>query len=273
MRVHAVALRSGLDREANAAAARTAVLRAADDGAALVVLPEYAAAFDPRGVSPDQAEPLDGTFVTALAEVAERTGAVVVAGTVLPGARPERAVNAVVAVGPAGVLGTYRKVHLYDAFGHRESERLEAGDPAAPPLVVPVGDLRVGVMTCYDLRFPEAARRLVDAGATVLAVPAAWAAGEHKADHWATLLRARAIESTAYVLGATQQGRGVVGGPAVVDPQGVVLDGRPDAGADGPERAVADVDAATVEAVRERNPSLVNRRYRVLPGGPGLDMG
>lgn len=262
---HAVALASGPDRAANAAAAQAAVLRAGDAGAALVVLPEYASSFDPRGVGADHAEPLDGPFVTGLAAAAARSGAVVVAGTVLPGSRPDRAVNAVVAVGPDGLLGAYRKVHLYDAFGQRESDRLEAGDPAADPLVVPVGDLRVGVMTCYDLRFPESARRLVDAGATVLVVPAAWAAGERKADHWATLLRARAIESTAYVLGATQQGRGVVGGPAVVDPVGVVLDGRPDAGAEGPALAAADLDAGTVAAVRERNPSLANRRYRVVP--------
>ncbi|WP_182113293.1 MULTISPECIES: nitrilase-related carbon-nitrogen hydrolase [unclassified Actinotalea] len=275
IRVHAVALRSDPDRPTAAAAAVAAVERAADDGAALVVLPEYAVAFDPRGVGSDQAEPLDGPFVAGLARAAARTGVVVVAGTVLPGSRPERAVNAVVALGADGVLGVYRKVHLYDAFGHRESERLEPGDPAAAPLVVPVGDLRVGVLTCYDLRFPESARLLVDAGATVLAVPAAWAAGEHKADHWATLLRARAIENTAYVVGATQRGPGVVGGPAVVDPDGVVLAGDPgrvaadDRGRDaddGPEVAAAELDAGVVARVRERNPSLRNRRYRVVPG-------
>lgn len=265
-RAHAVALRSGTDRAANAAAARDAVLRAADAGAGLVVLPEYASAFDPRGVGPDLAEALDGPFVTALCEVAARTGATVVAGTVEPGTEASRARNTVVAVGPAGVLGAYRKVHLYDAFGQRESERLEAGDPAAAPLVVDVGDVRLGVLTCYDLRFPESARRLVDAGATAIAVPAAWASGEHKADHWATLLRARAIESTAYVLGATQRGWGVTGAPAVVDPVGVVLAGVPGTvGDDGPDVAAADLDASLVAAVRERNPSLANRRYRVAP--------
>lgn len=263
-RVHAVALRSGPDRDANLAAALAAVHAAADDGAGLVVLPEYAAAFDPRGVGVDQAEPLDGPFVTGLVGAARATGVRVVAGTALPSADAGRAVNAVVAVGPDGVLGVYRKVHLYDAFGHRESERLEAGPAGAPPLVIEVGDLRVGVLTCYDLRFPESARRLVDAGATVLAVPAAWAAGHLKADHWTTLLRARAIESTAYVVGATQRGRGVTGGPAVVDPSGVVLAGEPLLD-DGPDVAVADLSAAAVAAVRERNPSLRNRRYRVVP--------
>ncbi|WP_199424853.1 nitrilase-related carbon-nitrogen hydrolase [Actinotalea solisilvae] len=266
IRAHAVALASGTDRAANAAAARDAVLRAADAGAALVVLPEYASAFEPRGVGPELAEPLDGHFVATLCDVAARTGTTVVAGTVEPGAEPSRARNTVVAVGPGGVLGAYRKVHLYDAFGQRESERLEPGDPAAAPLVVDVGGVRLGVLTCYDLRFPESARRLVDAGATALAVPAAWAAGEHKADHWATLLRARAIESTAYVLGATQRGWGVTGNPAVVDPVGVVLAGAPGTdGSEGPEVAAGDLDATVVAAVRERNPSLENRRYRVEP--------
>src|SRR5690606_22109970 len=114
------------------------------------------------------AESLDGPFVRTLRQAAVGGAVTVLAGTVVPGADVERAVNVVVAIGPDGsLLGRYDKVHLYDAFGQRESDRVEPGDPAAPPLVVPVGGLRVGVMTCYDLRFPESARRLVDAGADV----------------------------------------------------------------------------------------------------------
>jgi predicted amidohydrolase len=273
VRVHVTALRSGIDRAANLDAALAAVERAAADGAGLVVLPEYASRFDPRGIGAEAAEPLEGPFVTSLAAASAASGVVVVAGTLLPGTRPERAVNAVVAITPVGLAGVYRKVHLYDAFGHRESDRLEAGDPATAPLVVPVGGLMVGVLTCYDLRFPESARRCVDAGATVLAVPAAWATGEHKADHWRTLLRARAIEDVVYVLGSAQQGRGVTGSSMVVDPLGVVLDEveppaervGPDAGALG-RAAVAEIDPAAVASARERNPSLANRRYRVVPG-------
>lgn len=259
MRVHAVGLASGADRAANLAASVAAVHAAVDDGADLVVLPEYAAGFEPGGVGPEHAEPLDGPYVAALVDAVAGTGTVVLAGTVLAGSTPERGVNVVVALDAGGVLGTYRKVHLYDAFGHRESDRLEAGDPGAPPLVLDVAGLRVGVITCYDLRFPESARRLVDAGAQVIAVPAAWAAGEHKADHWLALLRARAIESTAYVVGVAMQGRGLAGVPTVVDPLGVVLGH----GAS----VVADLDPAVVVAVRERNPSLLNRRYAVVERG------
>lgn len=260
VRVHVVAQRTGLDPAANRVQAVAAVRGAADQGAALVVLPEYAARFDPRGPRPEHAEPVDGPFVTALQDVARGTGVVVVAGTLLPGNRPDHAVNAVVVVGPDGLAGLYRKVHLYDAFGQRESDHLESGPADVPPVVVTVGGLHVGVMTCYDLRFPESARRLVDGGATVIAVPAAWAAGAHKADHWRTLLRARAIENTAFVLGAAQQGDGVVGDSLVIDPVGQVL-----AQSAGPSPAVADLDPALVTTVREHNPSLANRRYGVVP--------
>ena len=97
-----------------------------------MVLPEYAARFDPRGVGPEHAEPLDRGFVPALQDVARTRGVAVIAGTTLPGT--SRAVNAVVAIDAAGTLvGAYRKVHLYDAFGHRESDRLEPGPVDAAP--------------------------------------------------------------------------------------------------------------------------------------------
>jgi len=269
VRVHAVAARSGRDVARNLESAVAAVAAAATDGVDLVVLPEYAAAFDAHGVGRELAEPLDGPFVEGLRRAAREGGVAVVAGTAVPAG--ERAANVVVAVDASGALaGTYRKVHMYDAFGHRESDLLVSGDPSAPPLVLPVGDLVAGVLTCYDLRFPEVARRLVDAGADVLLVPAAWAPGEHKVDHWETLLRARAIESTCYVVGAAQQGPGVVGDCLVVAPDGVVL-----ARASAPgTAAVADLSSATVAAVREQNPSLANRRYDVVPRpatGPARD--
>jgi predicted amidohydrolase len=279
MRVHVAALRTGLDARANTEKALDAIAAAGDEGAHLVVLPEYAGRFDPRGVGPEHAEPLDVGFVPALQAAARSEGIAVVAGTTVPAG--SRAANAVVSIDAAGrLVGVYRKVHLYDAFGHRESARLDAGPADAPPALLDIDGLRIGVLTCYDLRFPESARRLVDSGATVLAVPAAWASGEHKADHWLTLLRARAIENTAYVLGAAQQGPGVTGASVVVDPDGVVLAraGGPVVGqtpGEGPpgtattaSAAVAELSAAVVAAVRDRNPSLANRRYAVVPREP-----
>lgn len=250
------------DHAANLVTVGAAFREAARVRADLLVLPEYAAGFDPRGTGVEHAEPLDGPFVTTLRRLAREHGVAAIAGTLVPGSVAGRAVNVVVAVDASGELvGTYRKVHLYDAFGHRESDRLDAGDPAAPPLVLRLGDLTFGVMTCYDLRFPESARRLVDAGADVLVVPAAWAAGDLKADQWRTLARARAIENTAVVLAVGQAGKGVTGRSLLVGPDGQV-------GLELGERAElrsADLDPAALAGVRERNPSLANRRYAVVP--------
>jgi predicted amidohydrolase len=269
VRVTVAQLEVGRDRGANLVAARDALRTAGRVRADVAVLPEYASAYDPHGVGPDLAEPLDGPFVGMLRDEARRGGFAVLAGTTLPGGEPggdgqPRAVNAVVAVDAAGdVAGVYRKVHLYDAFGHRESDRLAPGPADAPPLVLDVAGLRLGVLTCYDLRFPESARRLVDAGADVLVVPAAWVAGELKAMHWRTLAVARAIESTAAVVAVGQAGRGVVGRSLVVGPDGVVgleLD-------ETPQVRTVDLDAAGIAAAREANPALTHRRYAVVPRG------
>lgn len=255
-------LSTGTDRAANREAVRDAFRTASYARADVLVLPEYTSAFDPRAVAVDLAEPLDGPFVTLLREQAVRTGVAVIAGTLLPSADPAHAVNAVVAVDGAGELvGAYRKVHLYDAFGARESDVLEAGPADATPLVLSLQGLRFGVLTCYDLRFPESARRLVDAGANVLVVPAAWADGALKAMHWRALAIARAIENTCAVVAVGQAGRGVVGRSIVVGPDGVVgleMD-------DKPALRTVDLDADRLDQVRAANPSLANRRYAVVP--------
>ena len=261
-------LSTGTDRAANREAVRDAFRTASYARADVLVLPEYTSAFDPRAVAVDLAEPLDGPFVTLLREQAARTGVAVIAGTLLPSADPTLAVNAVVAVDGAGELvGAYRKVHLYDAFGARESDVLEAGPADAAPLVLSVHGLRFGVLTCYDLRFPESARRLVDAGATVLVVPAAWADGALKAMHWRALAIARAIENTCAVVAVGQGGRGVVGRSIVVGPDGVVgleMDEKP-------ALRTVDLDGDRLDRVRAANPSLANRQYAVVPRRPAAD--
>lgn len=270
MRVTIAQLEVSPDHAANRAVVAQAVTEAERVRADLLVLPEYASGYDPRGVGVEHAEPLDGPFVTLLRERTARSSLTVVAGAVLPAADPGgspgpsgavKASNAVVVVRGGEVVGVYRKVHLYDAFGQRESDRLVGGDPAAPPVVVEVGDLRVGVMTCYDLRFPETARRLVDAGAQVLVVPAAWASGPRKVDHWRILAQARAIENTCAVVAVGQAGRGVSGHSMLVAPDGLVSIEL------GEDRAfsTADIDVRGILAERERNPSLANRRYGVVP--------
>ena len=203
-----------------------------------------------------------GSFPAVTGSLPAITGTTPVAGSAA--GPPTRAFNTVVGVDATGaVVGAYRKVHLYDAFGTRESDRLEPGPAGVPPLVLRLGDLTFGVLTCYDLRFPESARRLVDAGADVIVVPAAWVDGPLKADHWRTLLRARAIENTAVVIGVGMSGPGLVGRSLLAGPDGVVgleLD-------ETPQVRTVDLDPEPLAQVRRQNPSLANRRYLVVPAG------
>ncbi|MFC7430778.1 MULTISPECIES: carbon-nitrogen hydrolase family protein [unclassified Agrococcus] len=251
----------GADAAENRVRVAALVQEAAARGARLVVLPEYSQAFDAdmAALAPTIAESLSGPFVTTLQQAAAAAGAVVVAGMV------ERldvgVANTVVAVDGDRILAAYRKVHLYDAFGMRESDWLTPGDPAQRP-VIDVDGHRVGIQTCYDLRFPEQSRLLVDAGADVLVVPAEWVRGPLKEHHWVTLVTARAIESTVHVVAADHAPPIGAGRSLVVDPMGVAL---AQLGEDE-GIAVAPIDAARTASVRERNPSLANRRHRVVGG-------
>jgi predicted amidohydrolase len=198
------------------------------------------------------AEPVDGPFGQELDRVAALRGTTVVAGMFEASQDPARPWNTLLVRGAA--TAAYRKVHLYDSFGYRESDRLLPG--AIEPTVVEVAGFSVGLLTCYDLRFPELARALVDRGAEVLVVPAAWVAGERKVDHWRTLVRARAIENTVFVAAAGQPGPRYSGHSLVVDPLGDVLA----EAEDGPALLEATLSRAALDEARRTNPSLANRR-------------
>ena len=225
----------------------------------LVVFPEaFARDFGPPGSDIAQyAESADGAdpFVQAMVAVAGDHDVTVVAGMFERSTDPARPYNTLVVADRDGPGPTYRKIHLYDSFGYRESDRLLAGD--LTPVVTEVAGIKVGLMTCYDLRFPELARELVAHGAELLLVPAAWVAGERKVDHWQTLVRARAIENTVFVAAVGQPGPRYSGHSLVVGPMGEVL---ADAG-DGPAVVEATIDTAVLERARAINPSLANRRF------------
>jgi deaminated glutathione amidase len=265
VRVAAVQLASGLDPAGNRRLASEGVAAAADAGAELVVLPEATmcafgdAGFDLAAV----AESLDGPFVECLHQAAGRHQVTVVAGMFERSAKPKRAYNTAVAVGPGGLLAAYRKIHLYDALGARESDRIVAGDPEKEVVTFRLGQWHVGLMTCYDLRFPELARALCEAGAEVLCLPAHWYSGPGKGAVWETLVGARAIENTAYVIAAGTPMPDAVGRSRVVDPAGAVLADLPDTGTGC---AVADLSPSRLAEVRASLPLLEHRRFRVEPG-------
>ena len=247
------------DKEANLALIADQIAVAATDGADLVTFAEYAMYKQPvRDVGfLEEAESLDGPFATRVRELARQHGCAVVVGMQERIDGERRAFNTLLMVDAAGEdIGAYRKVHLYDSFGGTESTWVRPGE-LDQQLVFDVGGLRMGTMTCYDLRFPEMARVLVDHGAEVLLIPSAWTPGPRKEDHWRTMVRARAIENVAYVVAPGMAPPIATGGSLIVDPMGAVL-------AELGEQVgvvAADCTRERLDEVRRRNPALEHRRY------------
>jgi len=236
---------------------------AASRGALMVVFPEYSSYFTAmKGADwAEHAQGLHGPFTRALAELATELGIHIVAGLVekVPG-EETRVANTVVAVSDTGELvAHYRKIHLYDAFGDRESEYIVPG-PADQVPTFPWRGFTVGLQTCYDVRFPELTRRLVDAGADLVAIPSEWVRGPLKESHWRTLITARAIENTIYVAAADHAPPIGAGNSMVVDPMGVELVTIGEA----VDVAVAWVSPERVAEVRRINPALQLRRFGVV---------
>jgi predicted amidohydrolase len=223
----------------------------------LVLVPEaFMRDFGSPGSDISQfAEKMDGPFVQHLNEVATRCRTTVVAGMFEVSDDPDRPYNTLAVVDADGLRASYRKIHLYDSFGYRESDRLTAGE--VEPVLVDVGGVSVGLMTCYDLRFPELARRLVEQGAQLLVVPSAWVAGAGKVHHWRTLATARAIENTVYVAAVGQPGPRYTGHSLVIGPAGDLV---AEVG-DGEHVLTASISTEDLDAARTDNPSLQNRRF------------
>jgi predicted amidohydrolase len=242
---------------------------AANRGALLVVFPEYSSYFTPVMDASwhVHAQTLHGPFVRALSRLAAELGIHIVAGMAerIPagadGVEEKRVANTLVAVDDHGELvARYRKVHLYDAFGQRESDWILPG-PIEEPQTFPFGGFTVGLQTCYDIRFPEVTRRLVDAGADLILLPSEWVRGPLKESHWRTLITARAIENTVYVAAADHAPPVGAGNSMIVDPMGVELATIGDA----TDTAVAWISPSRVVEVRKVNPALALRRFRVVP--------
>ena len=270
MRVALCQLPVSPDPGVNLGRVREALSDAAGRGADLAVFPEATQARFGSDL-PGIAEPLDGPFGGGLAEAARASGVALVAGVFEP-APGGRVYNTAVAYDATGArIAAYRKIHLFDALGERESAVVA---PGAEPVVTDLAGVRVGIMTCYDVRFPELARALAVRGAELIVIPAAWAAGLFKEEHWVTLVRARAIENTVWVAAACQvpdhsapptSAPTGVGRSMLVDPMGTV---RADLGP-FPGLAVADLDSALTKQVRATLPSLEHRRADIFGPAAG----
>ncbi len=268
MKVSVGQFNPGADVATNLATMRRLAAEAEADGGKLILFPEEAM-FSVGRVKGGFAAAVDAnwtTFVQGLSMIAADIGIAVIAGG-YESSGEERPYNTLVAVGDDGeILGTYRKLHLYDAFSYKESTRIKPGDRGLT--VVEIGGLKVGIMTCYDIRFPELARALAVSGADLICVSAAWFKGEHKIEHWETLLKARAIENTCWVAAAGTSSDHCIGHSAILDPMGIPVKFLNDE----PEGvATADVTHRRIEEVREFLPVLLNRRFEdnavVVPAG------
>lgn len=255
-------LQSSTDKSGNLRKARALIDEAATKGAAAIAFPEFLMAFSPGTQSAAEltavAESVDGPFIAALREAARKSRLAILAAIYETSAVANRVYDTAVWIDGAGNLASvYRKLHLYDAFGFKESDKFHPGDDLAP--LVSFGAVHCGTVICYDLRFPELARMLALAGANVLVAPSGWVQGDLKVDHWRTMIKARALENGCYVIAPNQVGNIYTGHSLAVDPLGrtlVDLDERE-------ELAVVDIDSALVEDVRLKLPLLQNRRVDV----------
>lgn len=260
--VAAAQFAAGRDVDNNLLRIESLVARAAASAARLVVLPEASMyAWDASAQElASAASALETTFREGLTKIARRHGVVLVAGAFALGEGDSRPYNRLLVVGRDGSDATYDKVHLYDAFDYRESERVRPG-PVCPDgselVTIDVDGFTVGLLNCYDLRFPEQARRLVERGADLLVVSSAWVAGPRKELHWELLLRARAVENTCYVLASSQPPPTSVGLSMAVDPMGLVMN----TCVEDEGVITASLSSQHLNEVRRVVPCLANRRY------------
>ncbi len=273
MRAAVVQINTTADRDRNLEVAERLIRSAAADGAELVVLPEKWPWLAAGAEQVAGSQPIDGPAMTAAGSWAAELGISLQAGSFTEDDGGEKPANTAAMISPEGeVTATYRKIHMFDVdvagVEYRESAYERGGDEV---INVTAGEAAVGMTICYDLRFPELFRALLDEGADTFTVPSAFTATTGRA-HWEPLLRARAIENQSFVLAAGQVGNATPeleswGHSMIVDPWGEVL-----AGVDeGEGFATADLDfdrleatRASLPAVRNRRPGLFRNKDRVL---------
>jgi predicted amidohydrolase len=262
IRIALAQIASSTDKSANLKLANELLNEAQSKGAQLITFPEFLMAFSPGSQTAEElrevAEPIDGPFVTSLRDAAKAAAISILATIYETCGVPNRVYDTAVWIEGAGnIAAVYRKLHLYDAFGFKESDKFAAGDDVAPP--VTTENAHFGIMICYDLRFPEMARMLTLLGANILAAPSGWVQGDMKVEHWQTMIKARALENGCYVIAPAQVGNIYIGHSMVVDPFGRTI-------VDLGEREdieVIELDLKLVNEVREKLPLLKNRRADV----------
>lgn len=235
------------------------ISQATQRGAKLCAFPEFMMYYTPSSQSSTDlaniAEKIDGEFVSSISEEAKRNSIQVIGTLYEKSPKPNRVYDTSFLIDKNGkVISTYRKIHLYDALGFKESAKLYPGSSIAKPVRTSAG--KMGMMICYDLRFPEMSRMLASSGSEILVVPSAWVKGKMKEEHWITINKTRAIENGCYVISPDQVGNIYCGRSIVVDPYGkILLDMKKREGI-----GIVDISLDEIKQVRQKLPLLQNRR-------------
>lgn len=260
-----VQMKSSVDKNKNLSYSLKLIGRAAQKKAQLICFPEFQMAYSPAEQKPETlheiAEKINGDFISALSNSAKKNKINVVATIyeiINTNKQNQKVFDTAVIINERGkIQSVYRKIHLYDALGFKESKKLLAGNIIEKPTRTSVGNL--GLQICYDMRFPEISRILTVNGANILVSPSAWVDGFMKQEHWEIMLKSRAIENGVYVIAPNQLGNIYCGHSMVIEPFGATLI---DMGnREGME--ILDIDNSRIDTVRRTLPLLENRRTDV----------
>lgn len=246
--------------EENAATILPLIEQAEADGMDLLVLPEGVLArfMGEKELIRTAAQPLDGPFVKRICQATIGHRVTVIFGIHEQSGAP-RPYNTLVAVRGGEIIQIYRKLHLYDAFNVLESDNiLPYGEI---PELVDVNGFKLGLMTCYDVRFPELARLLALRGADAIILPTAWAKGPSKEFQWSTLVSARALDNTVYMVASSEAGESCIGRSMIVDPLGTPIA----QALESPETITATLTKTRLSQARKYLPVLEHRRFEVDP--------
>jgi len=264
MKVAVVQLKASTNKEANLKKIISYISQAAKNKAELVAFPEFMMFYTNSAQTPNQlanlSETINGNFVTSIAKAAKENQIQVVGSFYEKSPKKDRVYDTSFVISKLGkIVSTYRKIHLYDALGFRESDKMLSGSKISKPVKTSIG--KVGMMICYDLRFPEMSRTLATAGSEILVVPSAWVKGDMKEEHWLTINKTRAIENGCYVISPDQVGNIYCGRSIVVDPYGkILLDMKKKQGI-----GYVNIDLKRIAQIRDLLPLLKNRRTDIYP--------
>lgn len=258
LKVASVQMNATSNKDSNLRRILSKIEEASGKEADLIVFPEYSMFYPLRkDLLENLSEPINGPFVNAVRDAAKSYNInVIVSINERSEMDEQRIYDTSILISNRGcILSVYRKTHLFDAFNIKESSIIIPGESLSKP--VKIGDFNIGMLICYDVRFPENARTLAVEGCNLLCVSSAWFSGILKEVHLLTMLRARAIENGLYVVMANQTQPCFCGRSVIIDPFGVII---ADAGEMEDHIIYADLSLQRVLNVRRLLPQLEQRR-------------